>query len=710
MPVNDTETVSNYAGNGSTSTPYPITIERDRDEDLKLLLDGVVSTAFAVAVDGFRTTVAQPGTVALTLYRETPLTQEQPFPSNTTPAAEDVRAGLDKLTLITQENAEGIERAVTAPIGGALVVSSTLGIDPAGETIARTVDEEVTHLGIGQAVIDAEAAASNAETFAGFSANSAIDAAASAAEAASYAGSVQEMRVAFAGYQWQANEVAVSIIAGQSNAGGSTATSAVAAPLANVKVIGSNDKVFQDYSATDNNAYSQARSDAAGPLQERARLWQVKADADSSVPDLYLGGWAFGDQGFKDDTGATDGQRWAPELVSPNGTPYTNLQSMWIHFQDYLKPALDSIRAAGKIPVLVDFLWVHGEKDSLSDIGADSYQDNLFEFYEMVCSVLGTDQPPFYTVELVDKNYTATRKKKINDAFVALKSAYPNVVNVLWDEYPTFDSGLADQGIFQAGDLFHYDEPAQNWLAGRVLDRLEVKELGRFDPTATAEVDSFMRAIPMSDFTAVAIGGATGALEDSFNQTQYLLKTDGELSLGAGHFITLKQAFATGGGSGGSDTSIFPFKMEVGLSVLPPVDGVLRVALAAPTATIMLDDGTQAGIIVEFTGQVSSKTNIRVGVAKNGAMVWSAVQEIPSLGYTFRQWLLSITVENGLVNVSVKGMYVNGPSYFFTDIANGPIGSGDATLLAKGNIQISGHRANAGAVIYVGGFFFTRYS
>ena len=151
MPVTDTIIEESFDGNGSTTTPYPISIPRSLDEDLKLLVDGVISTDFTVSPDGFRTGVAYAGTVVLTLYRATPLTQNQSFPSNTTPAAEDVRAGLDKVTLIAQEIKNATNRSLKAgpgeiPPGGTVtkLANTFMGQDSSGNMVSRTVEEART--------------------------------------------------------------------------------------------------------------------------------------------------------------------------------------------------------------------------------------------------------------------------------------------------------------------------------------------------------------------------------------------------------------------------------------------------------------------------------------------------------------------------------------------------------------------------------------
>lgn len=187
MPVTNTVTVVSYAGNNSSVTPYPLDeIERDRDEELFLQIDGVDSSDFTISPDGLQTGTAIPNTSTLVIFRKTNKTQEQPFPSNTTPAAEDVRAAVDKLTLIAQEIDEEARRSIKPPIGSTFGASSTLGLDANGNPISRTAEEEVAHLGI-KAIFDSANAASTAATAAAATAN--VNAAASTFSATAAAGS-----------------------------------------------------------------------------------------------------------------------------------------------------------------------------------------------------------------------------------------------------------------------------------------------------------------------------------------------------------------------------------------------------------------------------------------------------------------------------------------------------------------------------------------
>lgn len=166
MPVTTIIRSVTYSGNGSTSTPYTVTFPYDDADDVKLLIDGVASTAFTLSGDELRTDEAVDAGSSLVIYRDTPITQEQTFPSNTTPAAENVRAAVDKLTLIAQEQEEEIDRSIKTPIGTSFLSGTTLGVDASGDPVARTPLEQNAHQGITgkeEAAASAAAAAKSAE-------------------------------------------------------------------------------------------------------------------------------------------------------------------------------------------------------------------------------------------------------------------------------------------------------------------------------------------------------------------------------------------------------------------------------------------------------------------------------------------------------------------------------------------------------------------
>tara|TARA_R110000796_G_scaffold251769_1_gene383970 strand:- start:28658 stop:31516 length:2859 start_codon:yes stop_codon:yes gene_type:complete len=169
MSVTSETTVLSYASDGATVGPYPLTgLESFADTDIKLTVNGAAWTDFTISVDGLRTGTVMPLATALVIYRETPKTQAQPFPPNTTPAAEDIAAGLDKVTLVTQELGEEVDRSIKPAVGATFPVSTSLGIDAAGATVARTATEEAAFIGI---TTDVEAAAASA---AGAAASAAI--------------------------------------------------------------------------------------------------------------------------------------------------------------------------------------------------------------------------------------------------------------------------------------------------------------------------------------------------------------------------------------------------------------------------------------------------------------------------------------------------------------------------------------------------------
>tara|TARA_R110002153_G_scaffold104456_2_gene242317 strand:+ start:19215 stop:20171 length:957 start_codon:yes stop_codon:yes gene_type:complete len=77
-------------------------MEWNDDDDLVLEIDGSPSIEYVLGGGGF-VIPNVPATSTLIMYRVTPLTQGVAFPTNTTPAAEDVSASFDKLTFIVQE-------------------------------------------------------------------------------------------------------------------------------------------------------------------------------------------------------------------------------------------------------------------------------------------------------------------------------------------------------------------------------------------------------------------------------------------------------------------------------------------------------------------------------------------------------------------------------------------------------------------------------
>ena len=173
MSVTSETTVLSYAADGATVGPYPLTgLERSADIDIKLYVNSAPWTDFTISIDGLRTGTVLPSGTALMIYRETPKTQAQPFPPNTTPAAEDISAGLDKLTLISQDISEQVSRGITTPRGGVAPIggfnktpNTTLGQDTTGTFVSRTVPQELAHLGItDQGVLSSTVAATNTFT------------------------------------------------------------------------------------------------------------------------------------------------------------------------------------------------------------------------------------------------------------------------------------------------------------------------------------------------------------------------------------------------------------------------------------------------------------------------------------------------------------------------------------------------------------------
>mgnify|MGYP003630302179 CR=1 FL=1 len=155
MSVTDIALVASSAGNGASpaSQDYNFIIERDRDVDIYCKVDGVAYTNFTIAAGVLTTGTFLLTTETLTIYRSTPRDQIQTWPSNTTPAAEDIEQAADKLTYIVQELEEESNRAATTPIEGPGFANDTvILVDAAGNFISMTVAEFLVWLGISVTV------------------------------------------------------------------------------------------------------------------------------------------------------------------------------------------------------------------------------------------------------------------------------------------------------------------------------------------------------------------------------------------------------------------------------------------------------------------------------------------------------------------------------------------------------------------------------
>ncbi len=189
MPISESPLSQRYAGNNSTTAAYPINIERDRDGDLFVTIDGVASSNFTISVDGLRTGTPIPDTSEILLFRVTPQTQIQTFPANTTPAGEDVRQAVNKLTLIAQEAQELSDRSFKLPRGASNGVgfeatsNTTLVIGADGNAKNETVDETNDRLGIPVFIAQVLDATAEANVSAANSQVGATNSAASAARA-----------------------------------------------------------------------------------------------------------------------------------------------------------------------------------------------------------------------------------------------------------------------------------------------------------------------------------------------------------------------------------------------------------------------------------------------------------------------------------------------------------------------------------------------
>lgn len=534
------------------------------------------------------------------------------------------------------------------------------------------------------------------------------------------ANGTRPLKIAHAGYQWQADDVAFFIATGQSNAQGFDLVSdpathpSPAGPLANVKVVKAQvDPIaFDDYSST-NNQYTETNgSTDAGSLQEFARVWQAEVDGGATIPDLYAISIADGAAGFEKNDG---NRQWASDGLDDGGTPFTEFKGLWALYQNAIPLAIAAIRALGKEPVLVAHSWIQGEQDSDGDTSSLAYAANVEALYQMFSSVLGVDQIPLYTAEIVSPG--RTYRARINEAFDELRARHPSVVNIKWADFGSYnEDGTSNYGIFQTDNL-HYTGTAQAYLAQRIYDRLADREVPYVvpDPDLSGARNAFLRRVP--DSIAVVEGGASAAgggdADIQLDGISRRIRSKGLAASDEGHFLLMKRSFGVGVRSQKPDLEDFGFEMEVGIVKLPQaVNGVLRISGGGTETLPMASDGSESGFILEFACPTTAgQYDVRLGVANDaagGTMTWTATQTLTYSNASDPYAVISISVseDGGTITAIYTPKDRQGTVLTFT--ASGLPDSGDANLVSGGNVQISAHVLAGTSEITCGDFSFIR--
>jgi hypothetical protein len=197
MSLPDVTPIVSYDGNGSTVTSYPFLFKVLDASHVKLYLDGVLSDD-AITVTGVgddagvevTTSVAYDSEVRVTLLREVPFSQATDLVEGGRLREESLENALDFGVMQAQQLKEELSRTIQVTPGSTgstlpSATNSTIGQDANGDLVSRTAEEELIHLGVGEAATEAAAsaaAAASSETNASASEATAV-ASAAAAEA-----------------------------------------------------------------------------------------------------------------------------------------------------------------------------------------------------------------------------------------------------------------------------------------------------------------------------------------------------------------------------------------------------------------------------------------------------------------------------------------------------------------------------------------------
>lgn len=176
MSLPDVTPIVSYDGNGSTATAYPFLFKVLDASHVKLYLDGVLSSD-AITVTGVgddagvevTTSVAYSSEVKVTLLREVPFSQETDLVEGGRLREESLENALDFGVMQAQQLKEELGRTIQVAPGstGSILPSatnSTIGQDENGDLVSRTAEEELAHLGVGEAATEAAASAAAAAT------------------------------------------------------------------------------------------------------------------------------------------------------------------------------------------------------------------------------------------------------------------------------------------------------------------------------------------------------------------------------------------------------------------------------------------------------------------------------------------------------------------------------------------------------------------
>jgi hypothetical protein len=313
------------------------------------------------------------------------------------------------------------------------------------------------------------------------------------------------------------NEVAFAIVMGQSNAAGQNSGSS---PNTNtidcVYTMSAGNYTWQPYVGNDNAIYSTNGANQSNPLTELARAWQLKRDADASVPDLYIINCSFSGTGFG--WSQTSASQWDPflrrngvnnYLLPEAGVINTNRSLFWTA-NKAIKEGLLQFAMEGQKAFHIGTIWNQWESDGVRTADINRYPANLQLIRKMVDKELG----------LVDADFYAWRPNNERVSLPTMQSHFDNfelnndnVFLIRVQDMPEYNGISPNFGIFE-NDNIHYTPEVQVRGANFVLEN------GYFSEDASGNSTKRAREVVMN------IGDLVSTTHMSANGSVYETKVD----------------------------------------------------------------------------------------------------------------------------------------------------------------------------------------
>ena len=269
------------------------------------------------------------------------------------------------------------------------------------------------------------------------------------------------------------NEVAFAIVMGQSNAAGlNTGVSPATVDIDCVYTMAAGDYVWRPYQNNNSNIYSSNGSNKSNPLTEMAREWQVRKNADPTLPDLYIINCSYSGTGF--DYSLTSSSQWDP-FMRRNGSVTYELpevgvsntgKSLFWTAQKAIKEGLLQFAMSGRKAYHIGTIWNQWESDGVSTAAINRYPANLQLIRKMVDQELGLIDADFYAWRPQNQRASLPTMQSHFDNFAADNN---NAFLINTQDMSEYTGVSPNFGVFE-NDNIHYTPAVQVKAVKFVLD------------------------------------------------------------------------------------------------------------------------------------------------------------------------------------------------------------------------------------------------